>query len=131
MAWNSFRDLEIWQLGRVLVREVYELSSKFPLHEQFGLTSQIRRAAISVPANIAEGHGRRLDGAFTQFLRIASGSLNEVDTLIVLASDLGYIDEGTAAEKSEQIAKLSVKISNLISTIGKTVREEEETEYTP
>lgn len=124
MAWNSFRDLEVWQMGRQLVRDVYELSEKFPAKEQFGLTSQIRRAAVSIPANIAEGHGRRLDGAFTQFLRIASGSLNEVETLIILAIDVKIIDEIEASETLDAIPKLSVKISNLISTLGKVVREE-------
>ena len=79
-AINSFEDLEVWQMSMTLTEECYRLTSRFPREEIYGLISQMRRASVSVPSNIAEGHGRENTGAFIQHLRIAQGSLKELQT---------------------------------------------------
>ena len=85
--------MKIWQKARAQVKAVYTISRKLPKEELYGLTSQIRRAAVSVPANIAEGAGRGTDRDFCHFLDIARGSLFELDTLLILAHDLEYVSE--------------------------------------
>jgi four helix bundle protein len=88
MAIASFRQLKVWQLGVRLAKSAYLLSHKFPGHELYGLTSQLRRAAVSVAANIAEGHARDSTKEFLHHISIALGSLAEIETLLVLAQDL-------------------------------------------
>ena len=85
---ESYRDLKVWQLGMWLTKECYLLTRAFPKEELFGLTSQIRRAAVSIPANIAEGNGRENTGEYIQFLRIAQGSLKELETHLILSSEV-------------------------------------------
>ncbi len=87
----SHRDLEVWQRAVEFVRRIYEVTAYFPDEERFNLTSPLRRACTSVPANIAEGHGRGTDNAFAHHLNIALGSLAEVGTFLYLAHDLGYL----------------------------------------
>src|SRR5256885_2450253 len=87
---STFRDLIVWQKSKALAKKIYKLTKNFPKEEVFGLTSQIRRAAVSIPANIAEGKGRGTQKDFCHFLVQARGSLFEVETLAELASDLGY-----------------------------------------
>jgi four helix bundle protein len=123
---SNYKDLEVWQLGRDSVKRVYELTASFPASEQFGLTSQLRRAAVSVPCNIAEGHGRKSDPALSNFIRIAIGSTNEVETLIIVASDLGYISEQDADAFCRDLRRLLIKLQNLANSLsGLRVREEE------
>ena len=88
MGIRSYRDLLVWQRGMGLAEGVYRLTCDFPADERFGLTSQARRAAISIPANIAEGHGRATRGAYANFLRIAHGSLKELETHLILGKML-------------------------------------------
>lgn len=88
---RTFRDLLVWQKGMLLAKTVYEASKQFPPDERFGLTSQVRRAAVSVPSNIAEGHARQSRPDYLRCLRIARGSLAEVGTQLELASQLGYL----------------------------------------
>lgn len=102
---RSFRDLIVWQRTRELAVEVYQLTSQFPRDELYGMTSQLRRASVSVMSNIAEGHGRGTRLQLMQFLSIARGSTFEVQSQLILAEDLGYVDrdsvcraEGLAAE---------------------------------
>ena len=102
-AVNSFRDLLVWQRAMELVVDCYQLSKLFPDTERFGLTNQLRRSAVSVPSNIAEGHGRGSSKAFLSFLWIANGSLSELDTQIQLAVRLGFVSEQDAA-RSLQLA---------------------------
>ena len=92
---ESHRDLKVWQRSIELTMCVYRLSSAFPRSEQFGLTSQLRRACVSIAANIAEGNGRHTDRDYAHFLSMAIGSAREVDTLLVITRELGYgnIDE--------------------------------------
>ena len=93
----SFRDLEVWQLGMNLVVGVYRASDGFPVTERYGLTSQMRRAALSIPANVAEGHARRSDGVFLNHIRIALGSQAELATEIEVALRLGFLSKDAAA----------------------------------
>ncbi len=117
MEMRDFRNLEIWNLGRQFAVLCYRETAAFPKEEQFNLTSQIRRAAVSIPANIAEGAGRDSDGDFLRFLRIALGSLNETETLFNIAADLGLISE-TQARKVEQAARdVGVRTRNLAQRI--------------
>ena len=88
---NSYRDLIAWQKAFSLVAEVYRQTETFPKSETYGLTSQIRRAAVSVVSNIAEGQGHNSSGEFQQFLGHAKGSLAELETQILLADELGYL----------------------------------------
>jgi len=120
---SGYRDLEVWQRGRALVAEVYLLSAKFPNSEQFGLTSQLRRSAVSIPTNIAEGYGRRTPAAYCQFLRIAKGSANELETLVILSGDLGFI--ASTEPILAEVSKIGSMLTNLIAKVeSSSVREE-------
>lgn len=88
---ENYKDLRVWQAARRLVREVYHVSESFPKEEMFGLRQQIRRAAVSVPSNVAEGYGRASRDDYVRFLRMARGSIFEVETQMVLACDLEYV----------------------------------------
>src|SRR3989304_1240495 len=94
----SYRDLSVWQLGMQITEDVYKLTKTFPADERFGLTSPLRRAASSVPANIAEGHSRSSTKDFLRLLSIAVGSLAEVTTFLELAERLQYADEERVRE---------------------------------
>lgn len=88
MKKHNFREIKIWQESLVLVKEVYEFSSKLPTEEKFGITSQINRSAVSIPSNIAEGSGRTTNKEFVRFLEIAISSSYELETQLILAEDL-------------------------------------------
>lgn len=92
---HNFKDLIIWQRSMELAKVVYEITANFPPNEKYGLTSQINRAVVSVPSNIAEGAGRSSDKEFAQFLSIALGSAFELETQLILANSFGLI--GTSA----------------------------------
>ena len=115
---KTFRDLEIWQLDVNLVKKIYLLTSRFPNTELYTLTSQMRRSAISIPSNIAEGHRRKSPLEFKRFLNIALGSLAELETQIIIAEKLGYIREGGQHGLIEDIDHISRKISNLYKKVG-------------
>ena len=100
-----------------LVAMVYELSQAFPTHEQYGLTSQIRRAAVSIPANIAEGAGRQTKKEFIQFLHISQGSLSELDTLIELAHTLRYVTQEAWAKLDMQMIQIDKMVTGLIKNL--------------
>ena len=85
---ESYEDLEVWQLAMTLAEQCYQLTATFPREETYGLSAQIRRAAVSIPANIAEGYGRNQTGNFLNFLRIAQGSVRELETHLLLVSRL-------------------------------------------
>lgn len=90
---HNFQELIIWQKAMNITEKVYRLSAEFPREEKYGLTSQIRRSAVSVPSNIAEGAGRNTDGEFKNFLGIASGSLNELFTQLILSHKLELVSK--------------------------------------
>ena len=108
---HSFRDLVVWQKSVVLVTEIYRLSKKFPKEEVFGLTSQIRRAAVSIPSNIAEGRGKSSKGEFQQFLHHSMGSLAEVETQVIIAQNLGYLN----AAETEPVMKIIAEVGRLLN----------------
>ena len=95
---RKHHELRVWQDGIAMVKLVYQVTANFPREELFGLTSQMRRSAVSVPANIAEGAARSTSKEFAQFLTIARGSLSELETLIVISRELGYMPNGTELE---------------------------------
>jgi four helix bundle protein len=98
----SYQQLKVWQLGIQLKRSAYLLSQPFPKHELYGLTSQLRRSAVSVPANIAEGHARNSTREFLHHISIALGSLAELETMLILARELGYCQVSETAELLQQ-----------------------------
>lgn len=110
---TSYRDLLVWQKGLLLAKMVYRLSAAFPPDERFGLVSQMRRAAVSVPSNIAEGQARRGKREFAQFLSHAEGSLAELDTQLVLAVELAYCSHAQAGPLQSAIVELQKMISGL------------------
>jgi four helix bundle protein len=111
MTIQSYRDLRVWQMGVDLVCQVYKVTATFPKSETYGLTSQIQRAAVSVPSNIAEGHARRSNREFNHFLSISLGSLAELETQLLIAGRLQYVD--TAA--------LDLLLSN-VDEVGRMLR---------
>jgi four helix bundle protein len=112
----SFEKLNVWQISRELTKSIYELSSTFPESEKFGLTSQIRRAVISVSSNIAEGSSRQSGAEQARFTEIAYGSLMEVLNQLILAQDLSYIDSNVIDEFRKQINELVNKLTKLRKT---------------
>lgn len=110
---TSYRDLEVWQRSRRLVKTIYDLTKTFPKEELFGLTSQMRRAAISVPANIAEGYSRHGTKDYIHFVSIALGSSSELEALLILAEDLNYVTESTAARILKDVDVLQKMLHRL------------------
>ena len=109
MTIKDYKDLEVWKLSKELAKEVYVLTASFPAVECYGLTQQVRRAAVSVMSNIAEGSGRRSRQEFMRFINIASGSLCEVESQLLLAVDLSYISQDSAENilaKADRIGKM-------------------------
>ncbi|MDB2414959.1 four helix bundle protein, partial [Rickettsiales bacterium] len=88
---KNYKDLNVWQKARILVKDIYNVSCNFPKNEQFGLTSQIKRSVVSVPSNIAEGHSRTSTKDYINYISISIGSLAEVETQLILAEDLGFV----------------------------------------
>jgi len=113
MGIQSYQDLQVWQNAMQLAEQVYRLTSDFPREELFGLTSQMRRAATSVPANIAEGWARRGTREFLQFLNIAAGSLRELETYILLAQRVGLASPPRTEAILDWIQVLSKQLLNL------------------
>ncbi len=119
MALQSYRDLEVWQKSMDLIEEIYRLTQAFPKAEQFGLTSQFRRAAVSIAANIAEGYGRRHRKEYLNHLSIAHGSLLEAETHLQIAVRLTYLDRDQVKETwalmqdvGKMLRRLSASLSN-------------------
>ena len=109
MTNQGFKSLLVWQKSYALTIKIYKVTEKFPKSEIYGLVSQMRRAAISVPANIAEGYERQYNKEYIQFLTVARGSLGELETYLLLAKDLNYITRGTF-EELEQSRKEVIKL---------------------
>ncbi|MBM4259655.1 MAG: four helix bundle protein [Deltaproteobacteria bacterium] len=116
---HSFRDLRVWQAGMDLVEHVYRLTQAFPPQEMYGLTIQMRRAAVSIPSNIAEGHIRAHSKEFLNFISIAHGSLAELQTQIEIAGRLRYLSALQVTPLLEQAASLSKQLHTLRSAISK------------
>ncbi|MEQ1593259.1 MAG: four helix bundle protein [Thiobacillaceae bacterium] len=116
---RKHHDLQVWQISILLVKEIYVLTSRFPADERYGLTSQMRRSAVSVPSNIAEGSARLGNKEFLHFLGIARGSLSELETQLVIARTLDYAAETTSLEK--QIDDIFGLLGGLINAIKKSI----------
>lgn len=114
---ESHRDLLVWQKSMDLVEAIYRITQKLPSHEQYGLISQLRRAAVSIPSNIAEGYGRHSSGSYKQFLSTSRGSLLEVETQIDICLRLGYLTTVDTESVLNTITELSKMLTSLISKI--------------
>jgi four helix bundle protein len=110
MPLQSYKDLLVWQASRRLVKDVYELSSLLPKTETYGLMSQIQRAAVSIPSNIAEGYRRNNRGEYVQFLGIASGSAAELETQLILINDVFRIETDACLKKLTEVQKMLVSL---------------------
>ncbi len=121
MSSSRYQDLVVWQKAMSLAKAVYQLTKKFPDDERFGLTSQLRRAVVSIPSNIAEGQGRLTKGEFKQFLGTARGSVFEVETQLLLASDLNYIDPVVSKTTLELSGEVSRMLNGLIKSLENRV----------
>jgi four helix bundle protein len=119
MALKHYRELVVWQKGIDLAEAVYRLTRRFPKEELFALTSQLRRAVISVPSNIAEGQGRGSTKEFVQFLNIANGSLQETETQLILADRFDYISSGELAEVLDRSAEVGRMNQGLIRSLAR------------
>src|SRR5438105_7312727 len=113
MAVQSYRDLKVWDTAVRLSLEVYRITESFPRSERFGLTSQLRRAAVSVATNIAEGHARSTRGEFRNFLSVARGSAIEVEVQLFLAEELGYVQSAVLAKARDHCDAISRMITKL------------------
>ena len=121
---KSYRELIVWQKAMVLARKAYEITRNLPKSESFGLLAQIRRAAVSVPSNIAEGHGRLTDSQFRHFLGNARGSLYEMETQVELAGDLGYLEDKIVRDLMMQGSEVARLINGLVSVLSPSKRVE-------
>ena len=116
---KSYRDLLIWQKGIAFVKRIYQETANFPDGERYGLVSQMRRAAVSIPSNIAEGQARQHAGEFRQFLFIALGSIAEVETQVIISQELGFMSDGNAKSLLEDIVELQKMTRSLASRLSK------------
>ncbi|NDV69654.1 four helix bundle protein [Dysgonomonas sp. 25] len=114
---KTHKDLIVWKKGIDLVKSAYECTSRFPQSEQFGLTSQIRRCAVSIPSNIAEGCGRNSDKELIHFLYIALGSASELETQIIISVELGFMPQEQSDNIHQQVNEMVRMISSLIKSI--------------
>ena len=114
---GNFRNLLIWQKAMLLVTDIYETSKSFPKEEIFGLTSQIRRCAISIPSNISEGYGRNSNQEFIRYLNISIGSLFELQTQIEIAYNIGYYNEESFKKMYDQTRELEIMTVSFLNKI--------------
>jgi four helix bundle protein len=114
---RSHKDLDVWKKAVCLVVDLYKLTKRFPNDERFGLTAQIRRAASSVPANIAEGWGRGSTTEYIHFLKIARGSLTELETHLIVSGELGYINQAESVRFETSISDVGKMLNRLISAL--------------
>jgi four helix bundle protein len=115
---KDFKELKVWEKAHVLTLQVYRETQCFPKEELYGLTSQLRRAAASIAANIVEGCGRRSDGEFTRFLQIARGSASELEYHLLLARDLHLLDESAFHDLDTKV----VEVERMLTGLAKKVR---------
>jgi len=119
MKIQSYRDLIVWQKSISLVKKIYEISRNFPEEERFVLTPQIRRSAISISSNIAEGYGRRSSKDYIRFLQISIGSLYELSTQIEIVSSLEYLSDNILVEIQTDLIEIEKMLNSLITKIRK------------
>ena len=113
MSWKHYKELIVWQKSMDLVESVYSLTKSLPADERYALTDQIRRAVVSIPSNIAEGHGRQTDKEYKQYLSIAKGSVSEVETQLMICVRLNYLTE----QQTESVLVLCDEIRRMLTKI--------------
>ena len=114
---GNYQRLKVWESGHALSLSVYRITQSFPSEEKYGLAAQLRRASVSVVSNIAEGAGRQSDGEQIRFLRIARGSVHELESQLLLSRDLGYIGSGAWPDLDNQVKEISRMINGLITSL--------------
>ena len=114
---HNFKELKVWQKARRLVKEIYLILKSFPEDEKYGIVSQIKRASVSIPANIAEGTGRNTNNDFSRFLDIATGSSFELETLIILSLDLEFLKESDYNRLITELQEIQKMIYSLKARI--------------
>jgi four helix bundle protein len=119
---NSYRNLIVWQKSVALVTDIYTLTKSFPQEEKFGIVSQLNRASVSIPSNIAEGWGRESSKNYLQFLRISRGSLMEKETLLEISKNLNYINDSEFKVISDNIEEVSKILQGLIKSIQQKIK---------
>ncbi|MDF2545675.1 MAG: ribosomal protein [Anaerosolibacter sp.] len=115
---SKFKELGVWEKSHNLTLHIYKLTMRFPSEEKYGLTSQIRKAASSIPANIAEGQGRSNNKEFINFLRIAKGSATELEYWLLLSHELQYLDINEYTDLLKQNHKILAMLNNLITSLS-------------
>jgi len=120
---KTHKDLKVWKEAMALAKGIYELTRDFPKEETYGLVSQIRRAAVSIPSNLAEGAARNSNKEFIQYLYVSLGSLAELETQLLLSRDLGYAQNEEIKERVERVRKLLLGLINYLK--GKAVTSKE------
>jgi four helix bundle protein len=115
---RNFKELKVWQKAHQLVLAVYRDSSAFPAEERFGLTAHLRKTALSIPSNIAEGCGRESERELARFLSIAAGSTNELDYQLLLAHDLGYLPDDSFHLLAEQVGEVRRMLCRFLQSLG-------------
>ena len=115
---KNYKELKVWQKAYRLCLEIYRVTRNFPREEIYGLTSQVRRSAVSVPSNIAEGYGRKTKGEYIQALYIAYGSNCELETQIMLSGDLGYIEAQNFERLQREVEDIERMLKALIKSLG-------------
>ena len=114
---KSFKELTVWQKAYTLCLDVYRVTTGFPAEEKYGLVSQVRRAAVSVPSNIAEGYGRKTTGEYVQLLHVAYASLCELETQILLAVDLGFLKPERSQPLRDGVGDVERLLKALIASL--------------
>lgn len=127
---HNYKNLHIWQEGINLARKIYEVTGNFPANEKYGIVSQMTRAAVSIPSNIAEGAGRNSNKDFANFLSIAIGSIFELHTQIAICEQIGYINEETTKQLEQQIYTLQQQITTYKQRIEGSATRQGETSPT-
>lgn len=114
---KDFRQLKVWEKSHLLALAIYRATKEFPKEELYGLTSQIRRASMSIPTNIAEGCGRNTDAEFARFLQIAMGSASETEYQLLLSHDLGFLDKLRYDQLNTDITEIKRMLASLLKTL--------------
>ncbi len=122
---ETHKDLRVWQQSIEMVTFLYKVTMTFPKDEFFGLVSQLRRAAVSVPFNIAEGYARGTDREKLHFLRMSSGSMSEIETQLMLSLKLGYMNQDSYNQESERVTSVWKQLNALISSVKKRISPQE------
>ncbi len=126
MKTTTHKELLVWHKSMALVTAVYALTKKLPKEETYGLTSQIRRAAVSIPSNLAEGHAMKSTSHYLKFIYIARGSLAEMETQLMIAHNLGYISDGELNPTLADVGEVGRMLSKLILSLCKKIEDESE-----